>query len=309
MALFRELETLVARGGRRHVSGEGRAHVGGDVPGLLSALGRAGAAARPRFSSSFWRRVSRWRGSRERRHPGRHLGHRRAGGAALRRPRRLALPRRPQRARGSARWRPTCACAARRGSRPGCRTSTRWPRTPRWPRRPRRSRPGRPGAGGAGSAGRSRPPTRVDGAAAARGPPHEPGRPCLAPHGVRRAHGAARARARSSPSGRWPATAGGARTTPTAPPRAGSRSSCRACATGHHRAGLHVLTVKPGFVDTPMTAHVPRNALFAHPRDVARSIVRAADARRDVVYVPWFWRWIMLVVRSIPERVFKRLEL
>jgi short-subunit dehydrogenase len=77
----------------------------------------------------------------------------------------------------------------------------------------------------------------------------------------------------------------------------------------HHRAGLHVLTVKPGFVDTPMTAHVPRNALFADPRDVARSIVRAADARRDVVYVPWFWRWIMLVVRSIPEALFKRLEL
>ena len=77
----------------------------------------------------------------------------------------------------------------------------------------------------------------------------------------------------------------------------------------HHRAGLHVLTVKPGFVDTPMTARVPHNALFADPRHVARSIVRAADARRDVVYVPWFWRIIMLVVRSIPERVFKKLDL
>ena len=77
----------------------------------------------------------------------------------------------------------------------------------------------------------------------------------------------------------------------------------------HHRAGLHVLTVKPGFVDTPMTARVPHNALFADPRGVARSIVRAADTRRDVVYVPWFWRLIMLMVRSIPERVFKRLEL
>jgi hypothetical protein len=58
-----------------------------------------------------------------------------------------------------------------------------------------------------------------------------------------------------------------------------------------------------------MTARMPHNALFAAPRDVARSIVRAADARRDVVYVPWFWRLIMLVVRSIPERVFKKLDL
>ena len=76
-----------------------------------------------------------------------------------------------------------------------------------------------------------------------------------------------------------------------------------------HRAGLHVLTVKPGFVDTPMTAHVPKNPLFASPERVAAAIVRAADARRDVVYVPWFWRWILLAVRAIPERVFKKLEL
>ena len=75
------------------------------------------------------------------------------------------------------------------------------------------------------------------------------------------------------------------------------------------RAGLHVLTVKPGFVDTPMTEHVPRNPLFATPERVAAVIVRAGDARRDVVYVPWFWRWIMLAVRAIPERVFKKLEL
>ncbi len=74
--------------------------------------------------------------------------------------------------------------------------------------------------------------------------------------------------------------------------------------------GVHVLTVKPGFVDTPMTAAFDkRGLLWATPEQIAGGIVQAMRARRDVVYLPWFWRWIMLVLRSIPERVFKRLKL
>jgi short-subunit dehydrogenase len=76
-----------------------------------------------------------------------------------------------------------------------------------------------------------------------------------------------------------------------------------------HPAGVRVLTVKPGFVDTPMTADVPKSFLFASPERVARGIVRAIDRRRDVVYVPWFWRPILLAVRALPEPVFKRLKL
>lgn len=76
-----------------------------------------------------------------------------------------------------------------------------------------------------------------------------------------------------------------------------------------HRAGVAVVTIKPGFVDTPMTAHLRKNALFADPRAVGRSIHRAMKGRRDVVYVPWFWRPIMAVVRAIPEPVFKRLRM
>ncbi|HLV61002.1 MAG TPA: SDR family oxidoreductase [Fredinandcohnia sp.] len=76
-----------------------------------------------------------------------------------------------------------------------------------------------------------------------------------------------------------------------------------------HRRGVHVLTVKPGMVDTPMTAHMKKSALFASPEAVAKGIVRAIDRRKDVVYVPGFWRAIMWVIRSIPERVFKRLSL
>ncbi|MDE2255709.1 MAG: SDR family oxidoreductase [Betaproteobacteria bacterium] len=76
----------------------------------------------------------------------------------------------------------------------------------------------------------------------------------------------------------------------------------------HH--GVHVLTVKPGFVDTPMTAGFERKGwLWARPEQVARGIVRAMDKRRDVAYLPAFWFWIMLVIRSIPERLFKRLRM
>lgn len=77
----------------------------------------------------------------------------------------------------------------------------------------------------------------------------------------------------------------------------------------YFRAGVGVVTVKPGFVDTPMTAHLPKGPLFAPPEAVARAIVRAVRRRRDVVYAPGFWRAIMLVIRSIPERIFKRLSL
>jgi short-subunit dehydrogenase len=75
------------------------------------------------------------------------------------------------------------------------------------------------------------------------------------------------------------------------------------------RRGVHVVTVKPGFVDSPMTAHVAKNALFAPPSAVARAIVRAVERRRDVVYVPGFWRAIMWAIRHVPERMFKRLSL
>ncbi len=75
------------------------------------------------------------------------------------------------------------------------------------------------------------------------------------------------------------------------------------------RDGVHVLTIKPGFVATPMTAHVPHNALFASPGQIARGIWKAIERRRDVVYLPWFWFWIMLVVRAIPSRFFKKMNM
>lgn len=75
-----------------------------------------------------------------------------------------------------------------------------------------------------------------------------------------------------------------------------------------YRAGVAVTTLKLGPVDTPMTATHPKNALFADPDRVARDIVRAIDRRAGEVYVPWFWRPIMFVVRNAPEPLFQRLR-
>lgn len=76
------------------------------------------------------------------------------------------------------------------------------------------------------------------------------------------------------------------------------------------KANVDVLTIKPGFVDTPMTAGIAnKGALWAQPDTIAAGIVKAIDRRRNVIYLPWFWRWIMLVIRHIPEPVFKKLKL
>jgi decaprenylphospho-beta-D-erythro-pentofuranosid-2-ulose 2-reductase len=76
-----------------------------------------------------------------------------------------------------------------------------------------------------------------------------------------------------------------------------------------HGSGVHVLTIVPGQVATPMTAAMPRTALFATPDSVARGIIRAADRRRRVAYLPAFWRYIMAVIRNLPEAIFLRTRL
>jgi decaprenylphospho-beta-D-erythro-pentofuranosid-2-ulose 2-reductase len=74
-------------------------------------------------------------------------------------------------------------------------------------------------------------------------------------------------------------------------------------------AGVAVVTLKPGFVDTPMTAGLAQGPLFASARQAGRAIHRAIERRRNVAYIPWFWRPIMAVIRRIPEFAFKRLRL
>ncbi len=76
-----------------------------------------------------------------------------------------------------------------------------------------------------------------------------------------------------------------------------------------NKSGVQVLTIKPGFVDTPMTAAFPKGPLWATPEKVALDIDRAIEKKKDVLYTPGFWILIMLVIKSIPEKLFKRLSL
>lgn len=74
------------------------------------------------------------------------------------------------------------------------------------------------------------------------------------------------------------------------------------------RCGVHVLTIRPGYVTTPMTAHLKPNILFATPNRAAKAILRAILSKRDIVYIPAYWSPIMFVVRSIPGSIFKKLD-
>ncbi|CAL8473201.1 SDR family oxidoreductase [Caballeronia sp. S22] len=76
------------------------------------------------------------------------------------------------------------------------------------------------------------------------------------------------------------------------------------------KVGVHVVDIKPGFVATPMTAGLPLpGPLVATPEKVAKDIVRGIERKRDVLYTPWFWWGIMLIIRNVPRFVFKRASL
>ncbi|MDX9790977.1 MAG: short-chain dehydrogenase, partial [Candidatus Kapabacteria bacterium] len=68
-------------------------------------------------------------------------------------------------------------------------------------------------------------------------------------------------------------------------------------------------TVKPGFVNTAMTAKLKKNFLFAEPETIAAGILKAVDNNKDVVYLPFFWKYIMMIIKNIPESIFKKLKL
>ncbi len=76
-----------------------------------------------------------------------------------------------------------------------------------------------------------------------------------------------------------------------------------------HGKGVAVVTLKPGFIDTPMTRAFAKGMLWRMPARIAPRLVRALDVGTGTVYLPGFWRAIMAVIRSLPEPVFRRLRL
>jgi decaprenylphospho-beta-D-erythro-pentofuranosid-2-ulose 2-reductase len=76
-----------------------------------------------------------------------------------------------------------------------------------------------------------------------------------------------------------------------------------------YKANVAVVTIKPGFVDTPMTSEFNKGFLWAKPNDVAKKIVKAIDLKREIVYVRFYWKFIMRVVCEIPEIIYKRLKI
>jgi len=75
-------------------------------------------------------------------------------------------------------------------------------------------------------------------------------------------------------------------------------------------ANVHVLTVKPGFVNTQMTAGIDLpEKLTAQPEEVANDIYQAQNKGKNVLYTKWKWKWVMLIIRNIPEWKFKGMSL
>lgn len=76
------------------------------------------------------------------------------------------------------------------------------------------------------------------------------------------------------------------------------------------KAGVQVLTIKPGLVDTPLTAGMPKNFLYSSPEKIARGIFNSMNNnKKNVVYLPWFWKPVMMLIKLIPEPIFKRMSL
>ena len=75
-------------------------------------------------------------------------------------------------------------------------------------------------------------------------------------------------------------------------------------------AQIHVMTVQPGFVYTRMTEGLPLpKMLTADPSEVGEAVFIGVKKKKNIIYVRWFWRWIMLIIKSIPEGIFKKLKL
>jgi short-subunit dehydrogenase len=76
------------------------------------------------------------------------------------------------------------------------------------------------------------------------------------------------------------------------------------------RENVHVVTVLPGFVYTRMTENLKLpKPLTAEPSEIGEAVYSASINKKDIIYVRWFWRWIMMIIKMVPEFIFKKLKL
>lgn len=75
-----------------------------------------------------------------------------------------------------------------------------------------------------------------------------------------------------------------------------------------HKSNVAVVTIKPGFVDTPMTAEFKKGLLWETPSAIAEKIVRAIDKKKTEIYAPAFWWPIMFIIKNIPNNIFKKIS-
>lgn len=71
-------------------------------------------------------------------------------------------------------------------------------------------------------------------------------------------------------------------------------------------SNINIVTIKPGFVDTPMTKDYKKGFLWAQPEDIAKGIQKAVEQRKSIVFLPWYWKFIMVVVRLLPEAIIHK---
>jgi len=85
---------------------------------------------------------------------------------------------------------------------------------------------------------------------------------------------------------------------------------CEGLSARLFKSGVHVITIKPGIVDTPMTADMDMPPiLVAQPIQIAFDIIKAIEKKKDVLYTPWFWKYVMIGIIHLPRKAFKKLSL
>jgi len=75
------------------------------------------------------------------------------------------------------------------------------------------------------------------------------------------------------------------------------------------KTDIKIITIKPGMVDTPMTADMPKNPLYSTPITIGKGIFEAMVNGKEIAYLPTYWRLVMFIIKHIPEFVFKKLSL